>query len=138
MLFDFTIWGVPVSHQAKGPAVRRWQDKVANAAREAISEDDKVIHVDLSLIMIFFHSGELVADLDNLAKSTLDGMNVIAFGDDRQIAQLTLRRTSLEARDLTIEAPTPALASALQRAVEENRDFVYVRVDPPPDHTRLP
>jgi len=139
MLFDFTIWGVPVSHQAKGQAsVRRWKEKVASAAREAITEDDKVVDEDLALVMIFFHFGELAADLDNLAKSTLDGMNVIAFGDDCKIAQLTLRRTSLEARNFTIEDPTPALANALQRALEEDGDFVYVRVDPPPNHTRLP
>ena len=32
------------------------------------------------------------ADLDNLAKSVLDGLNGVAFDDDRQIAKLTVVR----------------------------------------------
>jgi hypothetical protein len=95
-----------------------------------------VVQEDLSVVLIFFHSGEQPADLDNMAKSTLDGMSAIAFGDDAQIAQLTLRRTSLD--DLSIVDPPPKLADALQRAVDEGRDFVYVRLDQAPDHSRLP
>jgi hypothetical protein len=64
-------------------------------------------------------------------------MSPVAFGDDRQIAQLTLRRTRLEP-SFSIEATTPALAGALPQAVDEERDFVYVRLDPPPDHRRTP
>lgn len=137
MELDFTIWGIPASHQGKGAAVRKWQARVATAAREAIPEENVVIQEDLSLVLIFFHSGEQpAADLDNMAKSTLDGMRGIAFGDDGQIAQLTLRRTSVDR--LSIEDPTPKLADALQRAVDEDKDFVYVRVDQAPNHSRLP
>jgi hypothetical protein len=136
MALDFTIWGIPASHQGKGPAVRKWREKVANAARAAIPEEDKVVQVDLSVALIFFHTGEQPADLDNMAKSTLDGMSAIAFGDDGQIAQLTLRRTSLDG--LSIEDPTPSLGDALRQAVDEGMDFVYVRLDKAPDHSKLP
>ncbi len=111
---------------------------MAIAGREAITEEDCVIISDLSLLLVFFHAGEPPADLDNIAKSTLDGMSAIAFGDDRQIAQLVLRRTCLDEPGLSIEASTPALSSALEQAIDEQRDFVYVRLDPPPDHRRLP
>jgi Holliday junction resolvase RusA-like endonuclease len=138
MQSDFVIWGVPVSHQANGQAVRRWRERVAIAAREAIPEEDCVLSSDLSLPLVFFHAGEAPADLDNIAKSTLDGMNAIVFGDDRQIAQLVLRRTCLDEPGLSIESSTPALTTALEQAIDEQRDFVYVRLDPPPDHRRLP
>lgn len=136
MALDFNIWGIPASHQGKGPAIRRWQERVANAAREAIPEERKVIQEDLSVVMIFFHSGEQPADLDNMAKSTLDGLSAIAFGDDGQIAQLTLRRTNLDG--LSIEDAPPTLAEAVRRAVDERADFVYVRLDQAPDHRKLP
>lgn len=127
-----------MSHQARRPAVQRWQERVASAARNAIAEEDCVINSDLSLLLVFFHTGEPPADLDNIAKSTLDGMRAIAFGDDGQLAQLVLRRTRLDEAGFSIEASTPVLTSALERAIDEQKDFVYVRLDPPPDHRRLP
>jgi len=133
---EFIVWGTPVSHQQRKS--KGWQEKVASAAREAVAEDDRVIISDLSLVLTFFHAGELAGDLDNLAKSTLDGMGTIAFGDDRQIAQLTLRRTCFDEPGFSILEATPMLAGSLRRAIDEVRDFVYVRVDPPPDHRRLP
>jgi hypothetical protein len=78
-MLDFIIWGIPASAQGKGSAPARWRAKVANAAREAIPEEDQVLGKDLSVVLIFFHSGEPSADLDNVAKSTLDGMRAIAF-----------------------------------------------------------
>jgi Holliday junction resolvase RusA-like endonuclease len=34
------------------------------------------------------------ADLDNIAKSVLDGLNGVAFYDDRQVAELLVVRVS--------------------------------------------
>ena len=82
MTLDFIIWGIPASAQGKGSAVQRWQETVKIAARAAILEENKVIQEDLSVVLIFFHSGKQRADLDNMAKSTLDGLSAIAFGDD--------------------------------------------------------
>lgn len=138
MRSDFIIWGTPVSHQTKRrQSIEKWQERVASAARDAIPEEDKIIHSDFSLLLIIFHADEPPADLDNLAKSTLDGLSAVAFGDDRQIAQLILRRTRLEPA-LSLETASRALAEALPQAVDEARDFVYVRLDPPPNHRRLP
>lgn len=40
----------------------------------------------------FHRTNQRPADLDNLAKTTLDALNGVAFVDDKQISELALRR----------------------------------------------
>jgi hypothetical protein len=135
---EFVVFGVPPSVNARGTAKREWKENVATHARDQLAEEDKIIHVDLRGVLIYFHWGECQMDIDNIVKPTLDGATSIVFGDDEQFCEVTVRRTRLDA-GVQFEAPTETLANALAKASAEDLDFVYLRISSEPvDHTRLP
>ncbi len=67
-------------------------------------------------------------DLDNLVKPVLDALKGLAYEDDRQITDITMRKRDL-ARDLRIELRWPALIAAFNRGGE----FLHVVVEEAPD-----
>jgi hypothetical protein len=106
---------------------------VREAARERIGESQRLEYAELRAIIVWFHTDEDAADTDNIAKCILDGAAGVAFGDDRQIAEVLVRRTRLAGE--VLRAPPPIVAGALS----EHQDFVYVRVtDEHIDHGELP
>lgn len=131
---EFVTFGVPVSLQGSSRGRNEWRERVCVAARERIAEEQRLEFVDLRATIVWFHMDEDVADIDNIAKVILDGASGIAFGDDRQIAQVLIRRTPL-AGGAILRAPPPLVAAAL----ELSQDFVYVHFSTDPiDHGRLP
>lgn len=94
---EFLVVGVPISAQTKSASNKKaWQERVSAAARERIAEESRLDVVDVRASIVWFHTSDDVADLDNIAKPILDGACGIAFGDDSQIAEVVVRRTSLE------------------------------------------
>jgi hypothetical protein len=54
MPHDFVVLGVPLSLQAKnGNHKRRWKDRVAEAARHAVPEEDKYLG-NIAIVIIHF------------------------------------------------------------------------------------
>ena len=103
----FTVEGRPIS---KGrPRVTRWgtftpqrtrdhEEAIAWAARDAMARlAITPFEGDVCVEATFYVAG--TADLDNLAKALLDGLNGVAFQDDRQVTQLVLRRVSCKRPD---------------------------------------
>jgi Holliday junction resolvase RusA-like endonuclease len=140
LLHHFTVDGTPKSLQAKSKSKKQWQDVVTRAAREAVQEDERVIQSEIAVVLVHFSfDQEERADVDNIAKPILDAMAGPVYSDDRQVTQVLVRRTSVGSRrSAIIDDPPPLLAAAFQRALESARDFVYVRVDRAPNHSRLP
>ncbi len=139
MLHEIAVFGIPVSLQGAPKSKEKWQEAVKSAARQIVAEEDKLDHVDLTIVILHFWFDDAEGDLDNIAKPILDAMNAIVYGDDRQVVQLTLRRTELGVSRLSLEDPSRPLAAALERASQERRDFVYIRVsDETLNHNRLP
>lgn len=70
---------------------RAWEERVAlfsrAAANRSWSPEKGPVAVSLDV-----HGAPKLADLDNLAKGLLDGMNGIIFHDDRQVVDLHVRR----------------------------------------------
>lgn len=132
---EFVVRGTPVSAQAKNPKHRRaWSARVTDAARAAVREEDRVDASDVRLVLVWFHAEENVADLDNVAKPILDGLVGVAMGSDAQVAELVVRRTSLQ---LGIELQNPPAVVAA--ALEGGQDFVYLRIcSDPVVHEELP
>jgi hypothetical protein len=131
---EFVVIGVPVSVNTKNSKNKQaWIAIVKEAARARIPESARLEHADVRATIVWFHGDDDVADTDNIAKCILDGAQGVAFGDDRQIAQVLVRRTRLDG--VVLRSPPPMVA----RAIEGNQDFVYVRVtDEPIDHGELP
>jgi hypothetical protein len=139
MRHEFVVPGIPVSLQSKNAARRAaWKERVAQVARTAVEEADRVEFEDLSVLIVHFCFDWDDGDLDNIAKPILDGLVGPVMFDDRQVTQLTLRRTELGKETVEVIAPSPCLTEALQAAYPFRDDFVYLRIDPAPDHARLP
>ena len=92
---------------------------------------------DLGVLMIYFYQGETYLDVDNIAKSLLDGLKGVVFRDDRQVSELLVRMTQLGA-GLSLTGASPYLLDAIEGMLQSGSDFVYVRADPAPDHSRIP
>jgi len=88
-------------------------------------------------LIIYFHQGEATIDVDNIAKSLLDGLKGVLFRDDRQVSELRVRKTPLGV-GLSLTGASLYLLQSIERMSQMSSDFVYVRVDPAPDHGRIP
>src|SRR5665213_2023042 len=96
MRHELVVPGIPVSLQSKNSARRlAWKEKVAEAARSVVDESDLIMFEDLAVLIVHFCFDWDEGDLDNIAKPILDGLVGPVMTDDRQVTQLTLRRTEL-------------------------------------------
>src|ERR1700720_1897299 len=134
---EFIVVGAPRSANANPRSRRRWRERVARAARERLREEDGPTAHDVAVLIVYFYQGETTLDVDNVAKSLLDGLKGVLFRDDRQVSELVVRKTRLSA-GLSLTGASLYLLDAVERMSQEDSDFVYVRVDPSPDHGNIP
>ena len=109
-----------------------WKEKVANAARLAGGEDFAVINRPFSATIVYFYTETTELDVDGIGKLLLDSLKDILISDDRFAQQVLLRKT--DQSGLNLVNPPPTLSNVLN----ENQNFVYVRIDGPPNHTEVP
>jgi hypothetical protein len=134
---EFIVVGAPRSANANPRSRRRWRERVARAARERLREEDGPTAPDVAVLIIYFYQGETTLDVDNIAKSLLDGLKGVLFRDDRQVSELVVRKTRLSV-GLSLTGASLYLLDAVERMSQDASDFVYVRVDPAPDHGNIP
>jgi hypothetical protein len=134
---EFIVAGAPRSANANPRSRRRWRERVARAARERLREEDGATAQDVAVLIIYFYQGETTLDVDNIAKSLLDGLKGVLFRDDRQVSELVVRKSRLSA-GLSLTGASLYLLDAIERMSQDASDFVYVRVDPAPDHGNIP
>jgi hypothetical protein len=134
---EFIVAGVPRSANANARSRRRWRERVSRAARERLQEEGELTNQDVAVLIIYFYQGETFLDVDNIAKSLLDGLKGVLFRDDQQVSELLVRKSRLSA-GLSVTGATPYLLNAIERMSLLGSDFVYVRADPAPDHSRIP
>jgi Endodeoxyribonuclease RusA len=134
---EFVVAGAPRSANANPRSRRRWRERVARAARERIQEEGGLIDTDVAVLIIYFYQGETTLDVDNIAKSLLDGLKGVLFRDDQQVSELLIRKSRLSA-GLSLTGASLYLLDAIERMSEAGSDFVYVRADEAPDHGRIP
>ena len=129
---EFTVPGIPRSPRAKSAS--NWQTSVADSARRMLPIDWVILATPVSIVIIYFHRGEASGiDVDNMSKPILDAIEGIVILDDQLVEQLTSRRTQLY-DGLVIQDVPPVLAEAL----DNERDFVLIRVEDAPIHGVLP
>jgi crossover junction endodeoxyribonuclease RusA len=134
---EFIVPGTPRSANAGNRSRRRWREQVAQAAREALAAQYTSAEQDFSLLIIYFYRGTGSLDVDNIGKPLIDALKGLAFTDDKQISEVRIRKTRLRL-GLTLTGASPYLSRAFARMSVEDTDFVYVRIDPAPDHGRIP
>ena len=136
---EFIVIGAPRSANANARSRRRWRERVSRAARERLREEGgpgPTDH-DLRILIIYFYQGDATIDVDNIAKSLLDGLKGVVFRDDQQVSELRVRKSRFNA-GLSLTEASLYLLEAIERMSQTSSDFVYVRVDPAPDHGRIP
>jgi crossover junction endodeoxyribonuclease RusA len=133
---EFVVAGAPRSANANARSRRRWRQQVSEAARQRLAETNLPANQDFSVLIIYFYHGDVTLDVDNIAKSLLDGLKGVAFGDDQQVSELRVRKTRLGV-GLSLTGASPYLLDAIERMSRSGQDFVYVRVDQSPDHSRI-
>jgi hypothetical protein len=134
---EFIVAGAPRSANANPRSRRRWRERVSQAALQRLEEDTGPTNQDLALLIIYFYQGETFLDVDNIAKSLLDGLKGIVFRDDHQVSELMIRKSRFSA-GLSLTGASPYLLDAIERMSQAGSDFVYVRADSAPDHGRIP
>ena len=134
---EFIVPGAPRSANANPRSRRRWRNRVSQAAREGLAAEGSATEQDVSVLIVYFYWGETSLDVDNIAKALLDGLTGIHYRSDRQVGQLIVRKSLLVAGS-TLTGASPYLLEAVERMSRDRSDFVYIRVDPAPDHSRIP
>jgi hypothetical protein len=134
---EFIVAGAPRSANANPRSRRRWRERVSRAAHERLQEEGGPPNQDVAVVIIYFYQGETTLDVDNIAKSLLDGLKGVLFRDDQQVSELLVRKSRLIA-GLSLTGASLYLLDAIERMSQAGSDFVYVRADPAPDHSRIP
>lgn len=136
---EFIVIGAPRSANANPRSRRRWRERVSRAGRERLREEGGPgpTDRDLAILIIYFYQGETRLDVDNVAKSLLDGLKGVLFRDDQQVSELRVRKSPISA-GLPLTGASLYLLDAIERMSQTSSDFVYVRADPAPDHGRIP
>jgi len=134
---EFIVPGTPRSANANPRSRRRWRERVSRAAVERLKEEDGPTDENMAVLIIYFYQGDTSLDVDNIAKSLLDGLKGVVFRDDQQVSELLIRKTRMSA-GLSLIGASLYLLEAVERMSQAGSDFVYVRADPAPDHSRIP
>ncbi|WP_437932171.1 RusA family crossover junction endodeoxyribonuclease [Sorangium sp. So ce291] len=131
---EFVVKGIPVSANNKDWAP--WQERVRQAARAAIKEEDE-IYGECRGILVYFYFGSTTLDVDNIIKPISDALSGIAYYDDRSVGEWIARKTDLDQTELV--DPPAVLVERLADRVAARQPFVYVCVvDEAPNHVELP
>jgi crossover junction endodeoxyribonuclease RusA len=132
--FEFIVWGPPVSHQAhRRGLLEAWRDTVRESARKRWPAGARPIGSRIQITVVYYHDGVSVRiDNDNLLKPVQDALNGLVYSDDRWITDTRVRKTDLNG-SFRVRGMSPVLAEGFCAG----REFLYIRIEPAPDHQEL-
>ncbi len=97
-MIRFFVPGVPIPKQSfhytrhggyTDPRTKAWQNKVILYANQNVEE---MIQGEVQVWLTFLLPDKHKRDADNLSKCVLDGLNGIAFKDDRYVTKLVIEK----------------------------------------------
>ncbi len=133
---EFIVEGIPASLQSSSIGKARWKERVQEAARAAIREEDE-LYDECRGILVFFYFGSTDLDADNIIKPVADALCAIAFPDDKLVSEWISRKTDLE--QAVIRDPPPCVAAVLEVSLAAKQPFIYICiVAESPNHAELP
>ena len=124
---DFIVIGTPRSLQSRGKGRVTFKEKVRLAAAERL-ESDHLPHAGPARVTIYYFHENRPADLDNIVKPILDGMNGVAYVDDEQVIDLITCKRDVRAFTATGDLPVIILDWFLSSGGTRT-SFIYVRVE---------
>ena len=120
MEFEFALEGPPVSLNARDGSPRarkryqRWKETVREEARKTWPFPEPSQDTQIEVAIQVFYT-ETPPDIDNIIKPILDGLQQVAFTDDRQVWRVISQRIALTGR---VEDPSAILLAALEKFAE--------------------
>lgn len=132
--FAFTVEGPPISQQsADRQRLADWRNAVRAAATARWPAADPPTPDQLQITVVYFHDGDAIRmDNDNMVKPIQDALAGLVYANDNQIVDTHVRKTRFDGA-FRVRGMSPILADAFIA----NREFIYIRVSTPPDHTEL-
>lgn len=131
--FDFIVPGIPRSVNAASRSLTKWKENLVKTGK-AVWPDGQPMHQgELTVKIVFYYSGETSLDVDNIIKPVVDSMKGLVFDDDKNVFEVTCRKTPQGPETRISDAP-PCLVEALGTI----EDFLFIRVGDGPNHTELP
>lgn len=129
--FEITVSGNPISSQARNrKLLAEWKAHVYEAARRSWGTRQP-LRQQLQIVCVYYHDRPIVTlDLDNLIKPIQDVLKAVVYHDDVQITDAVVRKTPLDT-PLRVRG----ISGILSRAFMEGKEFVYIKVEDPPDHS---
>ena len=128
---EFVVTGPPISNQQRNASGRRvlqaWKATVLSHV-QGVWADPKLTH-NLQATIINFHSGpEPSVDVDNMSKPIFDAMQTDVYDDDRQIRQAHISHLEI-GEPVILTGASALLVAALQNAIANDSQFVYIRIE---------
>jgi Holliday junction resolvase RusA-like endonuclease len=116
--YRFVVPGRAVSFRSQ--AAMRYRRVVGRCARLVFG---KPLDVTLEIRLDYFHSHERRVDMDNVSKCVLDGLNGVAYSDDRLAKVQTSRAHDLRARVDLQDGPVD-----LVKPLRRYQEYLFVRI----------
>jgi crossover junction endodeoxyribonuclease RusA len=114
-----------LSGSNKGKAL--WKQTVGEIARAHVKTLDDFFFLDdrpLAATIFYFPPTEMEADVDNIVKLIVDGMDKIVYPSDRVIDRVIVQKFE-PGVEVVFHSLTPTLAQAL----ETDPPVIYIRID---------
>jgi crossover junction endodeoxyribonuclease RusA len=126
--FEFTVEGVPVSHQAKRrESIDEWKAVVREASKKALPDGHFLTRTSLTVTLYNFPAVPMPGDIDNIVKPILDALCKHVYFDDRQVERVVVQKFD-PGRVFEFASPSPTLAGALGGP----KPVVYARISDDP------
>jgi Holliday junction resolvase RusA-like endonuclease len=116
------VKGTPKSIQSSPRSLGDWKNKVVIAARCVFPAPLETNNVNVRITV--YHNRLPTFDTDNVSKPIVDALKQIAYNDDKQVMDHTVRKRDLNG-SYRIRGVPPELAVALA----EGEDFVCIEVE---------
>jgi crossover junction endodeoxyribonuclease RusA len=132
---EFVVVGTPLSHQSHNKTrLRAWQQSVRRAAEAVVPQGAVPVQTECLLLAVyFFGASPALLDNDNFIKPIQDALIGLIYEDDRQVTDTIIRRTFIGGRFRILNH-----SRVLIDAIEQEEEFVYIRIEEAPDHTEIP
>lgn len=125
---EFTVFGRPVSLQAKRPeSLREWKDRVIAASRNAPPDGHFANQGPLAVTLYYFPDSEMQGDIDNIVKPILDAMEKHVYLSDHQVHRIVVQKFD-PGNVFSFSRPTIALGNA----ISQPKPTLYVRLSDNP------
>jgi crossover junction endodeoxyribonuclease RusA len=119
---SFVVKGRPKSIQSSAISRATWKGAVAAAA--VPKWPTPVDHNNLRIRITFFYKALPDFDTDNISKPICDALIGVAYADDSQIGERTIRR-----KDINGSYQIKDVNSELATAIAAGDEFVFVEVE---------